>query len=112
VNIGAFINCGNRKTVRSDEVIWGIRVGIRVGSHRKLVEHRAVLIASGRESAWRLQRALLSRLCLGAENTEEAIGIFFWGGGRNMYLCHVPLAAEYIMITNKQYIRSIHGLIS
>jgi len=42
--------------------------------------------ARGRESARRLQRVLLSRLCQGAENPEEATGIW-WGGGRwiNIY---------------------------
>jgi hypothetical protein len=43
----------------------GSRVEIRV----------AVSIAGGRESAWRLQRARLSRLCQGAETPKEEIGI-------------------------------------
>jgi hypothetical protein len=48
----------------------GSRVEIRVA-----FGHWAVSIAGGRESAWRLQRAQLSRLYQGAENPEEAIGI-------------------------------------
>ena len=38
--------------------------------------------AGGRESARRLQRVLLSRLCQGAENPEEATGIL--GGWINI----------------------------
>jgi len=48
-------------------------------SGRALGEPGRDSTVGGRESAQRLQRVLLLRLCQGAETPEEATGI--WGGG-------------------------------
>jgi hypothetical protein len=48
-------------------------------------ETRGVFIAGGRECAQRLR---LSRLCQGAENPEEVIGVFGGGAVEEIYICH------------------------
>jgi hypothetical protein len=53
---------------------------------RVLGESGRELLRRDRESAWRLQRVLLSRLCQGAEIPEEAIGIWGGGGGKILYV--------------------------
>jgi hypothetical protein len=70
INLG---RCGNR-LVRSGRFLGepGRDLGGDTG--------RSLLWREG-ESARRLQRVLLLRLCQGAENPEEAIGILGGGGG-------------------------------
>jgi hypothetical protein len=70
-------------------------------SGRALGEPGRESTVGGRESAQRLQRVLLLRLCQGAETPEEATGIW---GAVDKYMCHGRYAAECNMITNKQTI--------
>jgi len=56
VNKFFFGGGGYLEAVRKSVVVRGIRVEIRVGSHREVGKHRTVFIESGRESAWRPRR--------------------------------------------------------